>query len=81
MWPWHWSIFPESCLSSIVDAGAFHFRVRDGNGWVHLARNTRTSLESVILRPAAEESVTPATVGRILRFAQNDMGIAYELID
>src|SRR5581483_7329047 len=29
------------CPPSIVGAEAFHFRVRDGNGWVHLALSTR----------------------------------------
>ena len=28
------------CQGSIVCAGAFHFRVRDGNGWVRLALTT-----------------------------------------
>jgi hypothetical protein len=32
----------ESCPSSIVSAEAFHFRVRDGNGWSHLALTTKT---------------------------------------
>ena len=32
----------ESCPSSIVSAEAFHFRVRDGNGWGHLALTTKT---------------------------------------
>src|SRR5881628_2126872 len=41
-WPWHWPIFPEGYPSSIVGAGAFHCRVRDGNGWCHPAQNTRT---------------------------------------
>jgi len=38
-------IFPESCPSSIVGAGAFHDRVRDGNGWVHAASVTRHVIE------------------------------------
>jgi hypothetical protein len=45
VWPWHWPIFPEGYPSSIVGAGAFHCRVRDGNGWCHPAQNTRTSVE------------------------------------
>ena len=39
--PWQWHIFPKSCPPSIVCAEAFHFRVRDENGWVHLALTTR----------------------------------------
>src|ERR1700730_10087617 len=31
-----------SCPGSIVGAEAFHDRVRDGNGWSHLAPATRT---------------------------------------
>jgi len=31
-----------SCPGSIVGAGAFHFRVRDGNGWGRAARITRS---------------------------------------
>src|SRR5438309_576834 len=30
-----------SCPGSIVCAGAFHFRVREGNGWFHPAMDTR----------------------------------------
>ena len=32
-----------SCPGSIVSATTFHFRVRDGNGWVHRALTTRTA--------------------------------------
>ena len=32
-----------SCPGSIVSAAAFHFRVRDGNGWFHRALTTRTT--------------------------------------
>ena len=39
--PWQWLIFPRSCPLSIVGAEAFHFRVRDGNGWFHSAQTTR----------------------------------------
>ena len=39
--PWQRPIFPESCPFSIVGAEAFHCRVRDGNGWVHLACVTK----------------------------------------
>ena len=46
IWPWHWPIFPEGYPSSIVGAGAFHCRVRDGNGWCHPAQNTRTRFET-----------------------------------
>ncbi len=33
-------IFPRSHPRSIVGAGAFHFRVREGNGWSHPAKAT-----------------------------------------
>ena len=39
--PRQWPIFPLRCQSSIVSAGAFHFRVRDGDGWVHPALTTK----------------------------------------
>ena len=39
--PWQWLIFPPCCQGSIVSAGACHFRVRDGNGWVHPALTTK----------------------------------------
>ena len=42
-WPGHRPIFPWSCPHSIVGAEAFHFRVRDGNGWVHLAHDTQAA--------------------------------------
>ena len=45
---WQRHIFPEGFPSSIVCAGAFHFRVRDGNGWFHSAKVTRKlSLDSI----------------------------------
>ena len=37
----------RSCLLSIVCAGVFHFRVRDGNGWFHLALTTKRLLRRV----------------------------------
>jgi hypothetical protein len=53
--PWHRPIFPRSCPRSIVSAGAFHFRVRDGNGWVHPALATKADA----LYPRHEASGTP----------------------
>src|SRR4030088_1006406 len=41
--PWHRPIFPGLDDPSIVGAGAFHYRVRHGNGWVHSALATRTN--------------------------------------
>src|SRR5436305_6265152 len=41
-WPWHRPIFPVLGDPSIVGAGAFHYRVRHGNGWDHSALATRT---------------------------------------
>ncbi len=56
-------IFPPSCPGSIVSAEAFHFRVRDGNGWDHLA--LATSGRS-IRRPALPRKSPPpqAVTGR-----------------
>ena len=42
-WPWHRPIFPGLGDPSIVGAGAFHCRVRNGNGWDHSALATRTN--------------------------------------
>ena len=41
--PWHRPIVPGGCPPSIVGAGAFHDRVRDGNGWVRPARATEAT--------------------------------------
>ena len=43
---WRRPIFPHPCKCSIVGAGAFHFRVRDGNGWVRLAHATKCENKS-----------------------------------
>ncbi len=37
-------IFSQRSSPSIVCAEAFHFRVRDGNGWVHLSLTTKRLL-------------------------------------
>src|SRR4051794_16467540 len=42
-WSWHRPIFPGLDDPSIVGAGAFHCRVRHGNGWAHSALATRTN--------------------------------------
>ena len=39
--PWQRPIFPHPRECSIVGAETFHFRVRDGNGWVRLAQTTK----------------------------------------
>jgi hypothetical protein len=39
--PWQRHIFPKSCPFSIVCAGVFHYRVRDGNGWFRPAQVTK----------------------------------------
>jgi hypothetical protein len=41
--PWHRPIVPRRCRRSIVGAGAFHDRVREGNGWGHPAGATRAT--------------------------------------
>ncbi len=43
-WPRHRPIVPGGCPPSIVGAGAFHDRVRDGNGWVRPARATEATI-------------------------------------
>jgi hypothetical protein len=45
--PWHRPIVPRSCPRSIVGAGAFHDRVREGNGWGHPAGATRATALTV----------------------------------
>ena len=42
----------RGCPLSIVCAEAFHFRVRDENGWYHFAQNTRRliSMLSAVLK-------------------------------
>ena len=46
-----------SCPGSIVGAAAFHFRVRDGNGWCHRALTTRTVQYAAC--PAGEQDPPP----------------------
>ena len=43
----------EACAPSIVSAAAFHFRVRDGNGWVHRALATGHGHYSAARVPSA----------------------------
>jgi hypothetical protein len=38
--------FHMACRHTIIDAEVFHFRVRDGNGWGHLAVVTRLLFRS-----------------------------------
>ena len=45
--PWHRPIVPGGCPPSIVGAGAFHDRVREGNGWGHPAGATEATLALV----------------------------------
>ena len=46
---------------SIVGAEAFHFRVRDGNGWFHLALVTR-SLSYAVVEPGEGIAAIPRLV-------------------
>ncbi len=55
-WSWRRPIVPRSCLGSIVGAGAFHDRVRDGNGWGHPALVTRTRPWTAALEDAEERA-------------------------
>ena len=50
----------EDCSPSIVGAEAFHFRVRDGNGWGHLALSTR-NIQLFKWKPARSQ---PPALGR-----------------
>ena len=58
--------FPTQLPRSIVGAGAFHVRVRDGNGWDHPALATKATRNHALqapvlsqqLRVHAERSVT-----------------------
>ena len=40
------SYFRMACRHTIIGATAFHFRVRNGNGWYHCAMVTRLRLMS-----------------------------------
>ena len=42
------SYFRTTYRSTIIGAAAFHFRVRNGNGWFHCARVTRGPATVVI---------------------------------
>ena len=57
--PWRRPIFPSRCQPSIVGAGAFHFRVRDGNGWVHSALATKATHFTQGTRPQAHRLPSP----------------------
>jgi hypothetical protein len=52
----------EGCPSSIVGAEAFHFRVRDGNGWGNLALTTRAIIHKKV-GLVAGEGFEPPTFG------------------
>ena len=52
--PWQRHIFPKSCPFSIVCAGAFHYRVRDGNGWFHPAKVTKRFPVEIVYTGYAE---------------------------
>ena len=56
-WSWHRPIFPGLDDPSIVGAGAFHCRVRHGNGWDHSALATRTNRSPREPRVAPKEIV------------------------
>ena len=47
--PWHRPIVPRNCPRSIVGAGAFHDRVREGNGWDHSAKPPGPRLDQMSL--------------------------------
>ena len=62
--PWHRPIFPGSCPLSIVGAGAFHFRVRDGNGWGHLALATKATHFTLKARGLRHSAIgSPGSLG------------------
>ena len=46
----------EGCPPSIVGAEAFHCRVRDGNGWVHLALATKATRCHRVIWDSIEEA-------------------------
>ena len=53
--PRSWSIFPDPLESSIVDADMFHFWVRDGIRWFHIAKKT----EGLIAKLLRADQVVP----------------------
>src|SRR5690606_29377116 len=71
---WRRPIFPPSCPGSIVSAEAFHFRVRDGNGWDHLALATEEKYQQHRIyaqAPAREISRAFAREGHQMQCAFN----------
>ena len=54
------------CPGSIVGATAFHFRVRDGNGWCHRALTTRTTYYRTSARePQAPQPLVNTSLERL----------------
>ena len=54
------------CPGSIVGAAAFHFRVRDGNGWCHRALTTRTTYYRTSARePQAPQPLVNTSLERL----------------
>ena len=53
------SYFRGACRPAIIGAAAFHFRVRDGNGWFRRAMATRLPAGDWVLpvRPACLETL------------------------
>src|SRR3954447_10848464 len=76
-WPWHRPIFPGLDDPSIVGAGAFHYRVRHGNGWDHSALATRTN-PSPRERVTEREEMLSRQIGR--RFSKEN-GIPADLTE
>jgi hypothetical protein len=50
--PPHRPTLPGPCGPSTIGAGAFHFRVRNGNGWFHAAKGTGDSRVLLFKEPA-----------------------------
>lgn len=45
--PWPRPIFANPCGSAIVGANVFHFPVRNGKGWFHIASETKGSQRKI----------------------------------
>ena len=62
----------RGCPPSIVSAAAFHFRVRDGNGWSH--RALITSSREIVARKTVRPAYLPPHIARSrLRIARDPL--------
>src|SRR6266496_4828023 len=58
-----------ACRRTTIGAAAFHFRVRNGNGWSHCARVTRVRNRTGISLLCSDASARPNLWGQIRRLS------------